>query len=52
MFDPPHECGGETEKIFVSAAPAHFQGGGWAADNYSTPKQSLTVNQMLDRSSK
>jgi hypothetical protein len=52
MFDPPHTCGGETEKIFTSAAPAHFQGGGWAADNYASSKpKGLTVNQVLDRSS-
>jgi len=28
-------CLGETDKVFRTAAPAHFHGGGWAADNYS-----------------
>ena len=56
MSDPPlpcpeHGCGGETEKIFTTA-PVHFRGGGWAADGYASTKPSLTVNQMLDRSSK
>lgn len=27
-------CAGATEKVFVSVPPAHFHGGGWAADNY------------------
>ena len=29
-------CRGATDKVFRSvAAPVHFHGGGWAADNYS-----------------
>lgn len=31
-------CEGETEKVFTSAAPVHFQGGGWASDGYSSKK--------------
>lgn len=27
-------CGGETIKTFNYVPPAHFHGGGWAADNY------------------
>lgn len=49
------QCGGDTFVHFGSgAAPqAHFQGGGWAKDNYSSSgAKPLTVNQMLDRSSK
>lgn len=51
---PPCECGGETAVWFGrGAAPqAHFQGGGWAKDNYSSSgAKPLTVNQMLDRNS-
>lgn len=29
------ECGGETKKMFKSASPVHFNGGGWAKDGYS-----------------
>lgn len=40
MNDPCPECpqplcGGVTEKVFIKAAPVHFQGGGWAASGYS-----------------
>lgn len=28
-------CGGPTKKMFKSAAPVHFNGGGWAKDGYS-----------------
>jgi putative FmdB family regulatory protein len=40
MADPCPECpqllcGGVTEKLFTRAAPVHFHGRGWAADNYS-----------------
>jgi putative FmdB family regulatory protein len=50
---PPCECGGETTVHFGGAAPkAHFAGGGWAADNYSTVRKRQTVGQMLDRSSR
>ena len=50
---PPCEaCGGQTSVHFGSVPQAHFHGGGWAKDNYaSSGKQSLTVNQMLDRNS-
>ena len=51
---PCEECGGPTSVHFGGgAAPqAHFQGGGWAKDNYaSTGSKPLTVNQMLDRNS-
>lgn len=51
---PPCECGGETAVHFGSGAvpQAHFQGGGWAKDNYSSAgAKPLTVNQMLDRNS-
>lgn len=51
---PPCECGGETVVTFTGggAPKAHFAGGGWAADNYSSSSKPLTVNQMLDRNSK
>jgi putative FmdB family regulatory protein len=45
-------CGGETDKVFLRVPPAHFHGGGWAADNYASTKPSMTVNQMVDRGSK
>ena len=50
--NPACECGGETEKMFTSPPKAHFQGGGWAADNYASVKPQMTVNQMIDRGSK
>ena len=28
-------CGGETEKVYLSASPVHFSGSGWAKDGYS-----------------
>ena len=47
------QCSGETAVHFSSVPQAHFQGGGWAKDLYSsTGSKPLTVNQMLDRSSK
>ena len=47
------QCHGQTHVHFTSVPQAHFQGGGWAKDNYSSSgKKPLTVNQMLDRSSK
>lgn len=49
------QCSGQTTVYFGggSAPKAHFAGGGWAADNYgSSGSKPLTVNQMLDRSSK
>lgn len=54
MVDPNPACatcGGETDVAFLAPPKAHFTGGGWAADNYSSPKKSLTVNQMIDRGS-
>ena len=49
---PPCQCGGETAVHFSSVPQAHFQGGGWAKDNYSsTGSKPLTVNQMMDRNS-
>lgn len=35
---PPCECGGETYVYFLTAPKVHFQGGGWAKDNYSSTK--------------
>ena len=35
----PDVCGGETEKVYRKAVAAHFVGGGWAADNYSSTKK-------------
>jgi putative FmdB family regulatory protein len=47
------QCGGQTAVHFASVPQAHFQGGGWAKDLYSSSgSKPLTVNQMLDRSSK
>lgn len=48
---PCEKCGGESEKVF-GAVKAHFKGGGWAADNYSSIKPPMTVNQMLDKGGK
>ena len=31
----PDACGGETEKVYRKAGAVHFQGAGWAKDNYS-----------------
>ena len=45
-------CGGATDKAFLRVPPAHFQGGGWAKDNYASVKPQMTVNQMIDRGSK
>jgi len=46
------KCGGDTDKVFLAPPPAHFQGGGWAKDNYASVKPQMTVNQMVDRGSK
>lgn len=46
------KCGGETDKVYTSPPRAHFQGGGWAKDNYASVKPQMTVNQMIDRSTK
>lgn len=47
---PRADCGGTTEKTF-GPVPAHFRGGGWAKDGYSsTGPKPLTVNQHLERS--
>jgi putative FmdB family regulatory protein len=45
------KCGEQTDVAFLAPPKAHFQGGGWAADNYSSSKKSMTVNQMIDRGS-
>lgn len=45
-------CGGETDVSYSRVPPAHFHGGGWAADKYGSVKPSMTVNQMIDRGGK
>lgn len=54
MSEPnvPCECGGATDVHYARVPPAHFQGGGWAKDNYASVKPSMTVNQMIDRGGK
>ena len=50
--NPACECGGATDKAYLAPPKAHFQGGGWAKDNYASVKPQMTVNQMIDRGSK